>query len=174
MTTPYFSKKLIHLLNVTRKILSCQNLNLISSGWNTKLFMQLKSTQYLPLPQFCQKPSCELPSRTRPSIIKLKTNSTWLEITHAMDMILLYNHKLFLKIAAPKRQAKSLKTTFEVVRFYCICKLYTWNLWKAILSQAFLKGFTKIACDVKLYGIVRNLIIYFAETFQCLLMITIL
>ena len=51
------------------------NLNLISSGWNTKFFMQLKSTQYLPLPRFCQKLSCKLPSRTRPSIIKLGTNS---------------------------------------------------------------------------------------------------
>ena len=79
--------------------------------------------------------------------------------------------ELFLKIAAPKRQAKSLKTTCEVVSFYYICKLYTWNLWKTILSQAFLKGFAKIACDVKLYGTVRNLIIYFAETFQCLLLL---
>ena len=52
MATPYFSKNLIHLLNVTGKILTCQNLNLISSGWNTKFFMQLKSTQYLPLPRF--------------------------------------------------------------------------------------------------------------------------
>ena len=79
--------------------------------------------------------------------------------------------ELFLKIAAPKRQAKSLKTTCEVVSFYYICKLYTWNLWKTILSQAFLKGFAKIACDVKLYGTVRNLIIYFAETFRCLLLL---
>ena len=82
--------------------------------------------------------------------------------------------ELFLKIAAPKRQAKSLKTTCEVLSFYYICKLCTWNLWKTILSQAFLKVFAKISCDVKLYGTVRNLIIYFAETFQCLLMITIL
>ena len=76
MATPYFSKKLIHLLNVTGKLLTCKNLNLISSGWNTKFFMQLKSTQYLPLPRFCLKLSCKLPSRTRPSIIKLGTNST--------------------------------------------------------------------------------------------------
>ena len=41
-----------------------------------------------------------------------------------------------------------MKTTCEVISFYYICKLYTWNLWKAILSQAFLKGFAKIACDV--------------------------
>ena len=27
------------------------NLNLISSGWNTKFFMQLMSTQYLPFPR---------------------------------------------------------------------------------------------------------------------------
>ena len=74
MATLYFSKKLIHLLNVTGKILTCQNLNVISSGWNTKFAMQLKSTQYLPLPRFCQL-SCKLPSRTRPSIIKLGTNS---------------------------------------------------------------------------------------------------
>ena len=79
--------------------------------------------------------------------------------------------EFFLKIAAPKRQAKSLKTTCEVVSFYYICKLYTWNLWKTILSQPFLKGFAKIACNFKLYGTVRNLIIYFAETFRCLLLL---
>ena len=79
--------------------------------------------------------------------------------------------ELLLEIVAPKRQGKSLKTTCEVVSFYYICKLYTWNLWKTILSQAFLKGFAKIACDVKLYGTVRNLIIYFAETFQCSLLL---
>ena len=67
-----------------------------------------------------------------------------------------------------------MKTNCEVVSFYYICKLYTWNLSKTILSQAFLKGFAKNACDGKLYGTLRNLIIYFAETFQCLLMITIL
>ena len=79
--------------------------------------------------------------------------------------------ELLLKIAAPKRQANSLKTTCEVVSFYYIFKLYTWNLWKTILSQAFLKGFAKIACDVKLYGTVRNLIIYFAENVRCLLLL---
>ena len=76
MVTPHFSRKLIHLLNVTGKILTCQNLNLIPSGWNKRFFMQLKSTQYLPLPRFCQKLSCKVPSRTRPIIIKLRTNST--------------------------------------------------------------------------------------------------
>ena len=59
--------------------------------------------------------------------------------------------ELFLKIAAPKRQAKSLKATCKVVSFYYICKLYTWNIWKQF-SQAFLKGFAKIACDVKLWN----------------------
>ena len=76
MATPYFSKKMIHLFNVTGKILTCQNLNLILSGSNTKFFMQLKSTLYLQLPQSCQKLSCKFPSRTRPRIIKLGTNST--------------------------------------------------------------------------------------------------
>ena len=33
------------------------------------------------------------------------------------------------------------------------------------------EGFSKIACDVKLHGTVRNLIIYFAETFRCLLLL---
>ena len=75
--------------------------------------------------------------------------------------------KLFLKITAPKRQTKSLKTTCEVVSFYYICKLYTWNLLKTILAQAFLKSFAKITCDVNLYRIIKNLIIYFAETFRC-------
>ena len=32
---------------------------------------------------------------------------------------------LFLKIAVPKKQAKSLKSTCEVVSFCYICKLYT-------------------------------------------------
>ena len=79
--------------------------------------------------------------------------------------------KLFFKITAPKRQVNFLKTTCEVVSLYYICKLYNWNLWKAILSQAFLKGFARIPCDVKLYGTVRNLIIYFAETFRCSLLL---
>ena len=112
-----FPKKLIHLLNVTGKILTCQNLNLISSGWNIKFVMQLKSTQYLPLPQFCQKLSCKLPSRTRPSIIKLGTNSML-----SIWFCPVTTKELFIKIAAPKRQAKSLKFTCEVVSFY------TWNL----------------------------------------------
>ena len=46
-------------------------------------------------------------------------------------------------------------------------KAVHWNLLKTILSQAFLKGFAIIACDVNLYWTVKNLIIYFAETFQC-------
>ena len=79
--------------------------------------------------------------------------------------------ELFLKIVAPKRQVNSLKTTCVVVSFYYIFKLYTWNLWKTILSQECLKGFAKIAYDVKLYGTVRNLIINFAETFLCLLLL---
>ena len=74
--------------------------------------------------------------------------------------------ELFIKIAAPKRQAKSLKTTCEAVSFYYIYKLDTWNVWKKILLKAFLKGFAKIACVIKLYRTVRNLIIYFAETFR--------
>ena len=75
--------------------------------------------------------------------------------------------ELFLKIAATKRMEKSLKTTSEAVSFYYISKLYTWNLLKTILSEAFLKGFAKIACDVNLYRRVRNIIIYFAKTFRC-------
>ena len=53
-------------------------------------------------------------------------------------------NKLFLEIAAPKRQIKSLKTTCEVVNFYYICKLYTWNLSKSILSKPVLKGLLKL------------------------------
>ena len=62
---------------------------------------------------------------------------------HAMDTYgsaLVTAKELLVKIAAPKRQVKSLKIACEVVSFYYICKLYTWNLWKLILSQAFLKG----------------------------------
>ena len=82
-----------YLLNVTKIFLACQNLNLISSDWNTKFSMQINSTQCLQLPRFCQKLSCKLPFRTRPSIIKLGTNSIWLEITQAIDMVLPCNHK---------------------------------------------------------------------------------
>ena len=77
--------------------------------------------------------------------------------------------ELFLKIAFPKRQSKSLKSSCEVSSFYYICKLYTWNLLETIFSQAFLKAFAKAFvkdfADFPLYGIVKNLIIYFAEAF---------
>ena len=73
---------------------------------------------------------------------------------------------MFLKIAVSKRQTKSLKTTCQVVSFYYICKLYTWNLLKTTFSQAFIKNFAKITCDFPLYGMVKNLMICFAEAFQ--------
>ena len=50
---------------------------------------------------------------------------------HAMDMYgsaLVTAKELLVKRAAPKRQVKSLKIACEVVSFYYICKLYTWNL----------------------------------------------
>ena len=79
--------------------------------------------------------------------------------------------ELFLKIAVPKRQTKSLKSNCEVVSFYYICKLYAWNLLRVIFPQAFLKNFAKAFlkdfADFPLYGIVKNLIIYFAEAFWC-------
>ena len=74
--------------------------------------------------------------------------------------------ELLLKIAVLKRQTKSLKTTWDVVSFYYICKLYAWNFLKVIFSQAFLKDFAKIACDVPFYGKVKNLIINFAKAFR--------
>ena len=55
--------------------------------------MQLKSAQYLLLSLFCQKLFCKLSYRTTLSIIKLETNSTSLEITHDMDMVLYCNLK---------------------------------------------------------------------------------
>ena len=51
--------------------------------------------------------------------------------------------ELFLKIAVSKRETKALKSNCEVVRFYYICKLYTWNLLETIFTQAFLKDFAK-------------------------------
>ena len=74
--------------------------------------------------------------------------------------------KLFLKIAVPKRQTKPLKSICEVVSFYYIRKPYNSNLLETNLSQAFLKDVAKITCDSPLYGIVKNLIIYFAEAFR--------
>ena len=75
-------------------------------------------TQYLPLPRFCQNLSCKLPSRTRPSIIKLeqivfdqKSRMLWIWFCPVTTK------ELFLKIAAPKRQAKSLKTTLRQLAF---------------------------------------------------------
>ena len=77
--------------------------------------------------------------------------------------------ELFLKIAVPKRQTKSLKSNCEVVSFYYICKLYTWNLLSTIFSQVFLKDFAKAFlkgfADFPLYGILKNLINYVAENF---------
>ena len=75
-------------------------------------------------------------SRTTPSIIKLGIKSLLLKMTHAMDMFLPIGTKeLFYKTTVPKRQANSLKSTCQVVSFYYICKLCTWNLLKTILSQ---------------------------------------
>ena len=129
MATPYFSKKLTHLLNETGNILTCQNLNLILSDWNTKFVTNLKSAQHLPLLQFCQKPSYKLLSRTRSSIIKLGANSIGLSRMLWILFCPVITKELFLEIAAPKRQAKSLKTTCDdVVSFFYICKLYNWNL----------------------------------------------
>ena len=72
----------------------------------------------------------------------------------------------FLKMTVPKKQTKPLKSTCVVVSFYYIWKLYTWNLLRTIFLQAFFKNFTKITCDFPLYGIIKNLIIYFAEAFR--------
>ena len=74
--------------------------------------------------------------------------------------------EMFLKIVPPERQTKSLKNTCEVVSFYYICKLYTWNLLRIIFSQAFLKDFAKITFDFPLNGSVKNLIIYFPGAFS--------
>ena len=62
-------------------------------------------------------------------------------------------------MAVPKRQAKSLKSNYEIVSFYYICKPYTLNLWRKIFSQAFFKDFAKAFlkdfADFPLYGIVK-------------------
>ena len=79
------------------------------------------------------------------SITKLGTNRLWLEITHAMDMVSPCKPKeLFPKVAVPKRQKKSLKTTCELVTFYYICKLYTWNFLKIIFSPGFFRILIKL------------------------------
>ena len=64
--TPYFSKKVIHLLNVTGKNFDLSKPKYCLIRLEHKVRLQLKSTQKL---------SCKLPSRTRASIIKLGTNS---------------------------------------------------------------------------------------------------
>ena len=75
--------------------------------------------------------------------------------------------QLFLKIDVPKRQKKSLKSNWEAVSFYYIYKLCTCILLQTIFSQAFLKysteAFLKDFADFPLYGIVKHLIIYYAE-----------
>ena len=77
--------------------------------------------------------------------------------------------ELFLKIAVTKRQTKSLKSNCELVSFYSVSKLYTWNLLETSFPQAFLKdsakAFLKDFPDFLLCGIVKNLIIYFTESF---------
>ena len=56
-------------------------------------------------------------------------------------------------------QATSLKSNCEVVSFYYIRKLYTWNLLQKIFSQVFLNNFAiaflKDFADFPLYGIVK-------------------
>ena len=79
-----------------------------------------------------------------------------------MDMVLPCKYKG----AAPKKQRKSLKSNCELVSFYYICKLHTWSLSRTIFSLSFLKDFAKSTCDFPLYGIVKNLTIFFAEAFR--------
>ena len=79
--------------------------------------------------------------------------------------------ELFLKVAIPKRRTKSLKIICEVVSFYYICKLYTWNFLRTIFSQAFLKDFAKITCDFPLHGIGKNLIKYLQKLCNIFLII---
>ena len=82
--------------------------------------------------------------------------------------------EMFLKIAAPKRQTKSSKSNCEVafITFIrCTPEIY----YKQFFSQAFFKDFAKALlkdfADFPLYGIVKNLIIYFAKLFDIFLVI---
>ena len=59
--------------------------------------------------------------------------------------------ELFLKLAVPKKQAKSLKTICEELHFYCICRLHGWNF---IKKQVF---------KVKFYNKQNSKIIYTAQ-----------
>ena len=137
--------------------------------------MHIKSTHYLPIPGFCQKLlNSYFPTNFSPELQKY--NSDQIGFDWKLRMLWIWScpvstKELFLKIAVPKRQTKFLKSTCEVVSFYYICKLYTLNLLRTIFSQAFLKDFAKITCDFPLYGIVKNLIIYFAEASDIFLII---
>ena len=86
-----------------------------------------------------------------------KSRMLWIWSCHVSTKELLF------KIAVPKWQTKSLKSNCEVVSFYYICKLCTWNLLQTIFSQAFLKDFPKVFLnaftDFPLHGIVKNPII---------------
>ena len=151
--------------------MTCLNLNLIKQAGRHNSSYNL--SQRIIYPEFCQK----LWKSCFPASFYLELHQVWLnweQIAFDWKSSMLWiwtcpviTKELFLKIAVPKRQTKCLKTTCEVVSFCYIYKLYTWNLLKTILSQAFLKGFAKIASDVPLYGIVKYLIIYSAEVFQC-------
>ena len=70
--------------------------------------------------------------------------------------------EVFLKRAVRKRQAKFLKTTCEVASIYYIYRLYTRNLLKTILSQAFFAKFTKL----HVIPFIWNSKIYFAGAFK--------
>ena len=132
--------------------------------------MQIKSTHYLPIPGFCQQLlNSYFPTNFSPELQKY--NSEQIGFDWKLRILWIWScpvstKELFLKIAVPEKQTKSLKSTCEVVSFYYIFKLYTLNLLRTIFSQAFLKDFAKITCDFPLYGIVKNLIIYFAEAFR--------
>ena len=59
---------------------------------------------------------------------------------------------LSLKLAVPKKLAKSLKTICDKLRFYCICRLWGSHSIKKRLSLVFLIGFAKLAYPLHYTG----------------------
>ena len=166
---------MIHLLKVTGKLFDllksksylsslediAHHATYVNALFTTSLVLSKASEQLL---------SYKLLSRTT----KVKLNCKQVDFDWKSRMLWIWfcpisTRELLLKIAVPKRQTKSMKSNCKVVSFYYVCKLYTWNWLRTNFSQAlhkdFAKAFLKDFADFPLYGIVKNLIIYFEEAF---------
>ena len=132
MSVPKFSlkkQKNIYLLKPSSSLGSLQGREIINT---TPLRSESFIYHFLGFVRtFRQLFSSELLLRATPRTIKLGTKSFW-QIIVKLCMLWIWSYPLskkefFVKLAVPKKQAKSLKTICDKLCFYCICRLWSWN-----------------------------------------------